>query len=566
LHMTNNDPLKQQPIDLTSLPVQELVIIIQTQAQQIQAQARQIQSLTQQLQTQAQQIQAQAQQIQTQAEIMVVMKKTIEELKDEIDRLNKKPKRPKFRKGGMEPRDRRSKKSPDDSDDLCGAERTQHNPEKQREEKCIPPAVIPEGSRFKGYKEFLVQEVKLIAVETLYKLEVWVAPDGSIHKGELPSEIGGQHFGPKLRALIINLYAQGMTQPSILEFLHGIGIEISSGQVHNILMNESVAFSSISEKILSVGLRESDYIETDDTGAKHQHKNGYCTYLGNKCFSYYKSSPRKSRGNFLSILLQGKEGYYVNESMIWHLAQGGVEDHILHLFEECKGKKYKSKKGLRRLLSSLGITGKKLTEQSFEAATVGYIAETILKKDQVLLSDRAGQFAILNHAACWVHMERPLRKILATNEAIEKELEEVRAVIWKAYHKFKEFVLTGKSREEVESAYDEITSMTSVSPGITEVIMSFREYREEMLKALDYPSVPLHNNGSEQSIREMVKRRDISGSTKSEEGQKFRDGLATVKQTCRKLGVSLYHFVVEHFHGKPLDLPNLVSQACRGSI
>jgi hypothetical protein len=113
---------------------------------------------------------------------------------------------------------------------------------------------------------------------------------------------------------------------------------------------------------------------------------------------------------------------------------------------------------------------------------------------------------------------------------------------------------TGIRKEEVEMLYDKIVSMKSSSPKPTEAITNFRNYLEKMLKALDYPAVPLHNNGSEQSIREMVKRRDVSGSTKSEEEQKFLDGLATIKQTCRKLGVSLYHFVSQYFQRAAPDL------------
>jgi len=36
--------------------------------------------------------------------------------------------------------------------------------------------------------------------------------------------------------------------------------------------------------------------------------------------------------------------------------------------------------------------------------------------------------------------------------------------------------------------------MKSISPGVNEVIASFARYREEMLKALDHPGLPLHNN------------------------------------------------------------------------
>ncbi len=227
--------------------------------------------------------------------------------------------------------------------------------------------------------------------------------------------------------------------------------------------------------------------------------------------------------------------------------------------------KYTSKQEFQKLLQDLSIGGKKLTQQSLEAATIGFISETILREDQVLLSDRAGQFSILNHAGCWVHMERPLRKIPVTNPGIEEEIKGLRSVIWETYRKLKEVVVKGTGKEDIEFLYDKIVATTSSSPQIAEVVKNFRDYRGELLKALDYPMVPLHNNGSEQSVREMVKRRDVSGSTHSEEGQKFRDGLATVKQTCRKLGLSLYSFVLQRFRGKPLDLSELVHQCYRSS-
>jgi hypothetical protein len=540
--------------------VQDLIGVVNAQARQLQAQAGQLQAQAGQLQAQAGQLQAQVGQLQIQAEQVAAMQKTIDELKDEISRLNNTPKRPKFRSGGMEPRNRSKGTPPQNLNEANVSNQGVHNPKKVREEKRVPPVSIPEGSRFKGYQEFVVQEVELIAKDVVYKLEVWEAPDGTIHRGNLPAVLGGQHFGSELRTLIINLYAQCMTQPCILEFLQNIGIEVSTGQIHNILMQESKSFSSMSEDILSSGLREADYIETDDTAAKHKHKNGYCTYLGGKYFSYYKSSQSKSRENFLSILLQGKEGYHVNDTMIWHLTQCGVPDHILYLFEERQGKEYSSKQGFRRLLNALSVQGKKIIEHCIEAAAIGFISATILKKDQVLISDRAGQFSILNHAACWIHMERPLRKIPVTNDLVEKEVRMARDVIWKTYRKLKEPVRSDLWRKEVEILYDNITAMKSCSPKVTEVIANFQKYREELLKSLDYPAVPLHNNGSEQSIREMVKRRDVSGSTKSIEGQKFRDGLASIKQTCRKLGLSLYSFVRQYFEDGFIDLSNLVQQ------
>ena len=95
----------------------------------------------------------------------------------------------------------------------------------------------------------------------------------------------------------------------------------SSGQVNHILLNEADEYSRVSEEILTAGLQEAPYLRTDDTGDKHEHKNGYCTHIGGEYFAYYKTTFSKSRENFLRIILQGKEGYYINEAMIWHLFQ-----------------------------------------------------------------------------------------------------------------------------------------------------------------------------------------------------------------------------------------------------
>lgn len=509
------------------------------------------------VQAMAQVILRQAEQIQLQTERICSLEKTIDELKDEISRLNKTPKRPKLKPNSMEPRKRGKGSSQDKSSKNDG---NTCAPLKKQEEVKVPAADVPQGSRFKGYTEFKVQDLEVIVKETTYKLEVWKTPSGKVIRAQLPEELRGKHFGPDLRTLILNLYAQGMTQPAIYDFLQGVGVKISTGQINHILLEEADEFARVSEEILQAGLSEAPYIRTDDTGALHKHKNGYCTHIGGEHFAYYKTTFSKSRANFLEIILQGKEGYRINDAMIWHLFQGGVEDDVLNLFEEYKGKKFNVKAGINRFLTRLNLYGKKLRAQCLEAAIVGYISEELLKEGQILLSDRAGQFAVFDHAACWVHMERPLRKIPASSKSVKKELELVRKAVWQLYHTLKDSALTQTGREEVERQYDALVAMTSISPAITTVIDSFRQYRDEMLKALDHPGVPLHNNDSERDIRGFVKRRKISGSTKSEKGKKFRDGLASLKQTCFRLGISFWKYSSDWFRLKPPDLAQLVRQ------
>lgn len=147
-------------------------------------------------------------------------------LEQELARLRKTPKRPKFRPNQMEPRNR-EKKPP--SDPLPPALAKATLAQKEVSEIKIELASRPKGSRFKGYQSFSVQEISLIAKEITYKLEVWQSPSGKILRAKLPQEIQGSHYGPTLRALTVNLYSQGMTQPGIYEFLQGIGFELSEG-------------------------------------------------------------------------------------------------------------------------------------------------------------------------------------------------------------------------------------------------------------------------------------------------------------------------------------------------
>ena len=486
----------------------------------------------------------------------------IKVLEDEIAKLRKTPKRPTFRPNGMQPRDRKGKSQGSDltppPDGACLAR-------KETSEITIVVQNVPEGSRFKGYQKFGIQEINLVAKEITYKLEVWQTPTGQVLRAEIPKELKEQHFGPELRAFTTNLYAQGMTQPAIHEFLRSIGVDVSTGQINKLLLNEAEGYSLVSEEVLTTGLKEASFIRTDDTGDKHQHKNGYCTHIGGQYFAYYTTSFSKSRENFLRILLQGKEGYHINDAMIWHLFQSGVKDDVLNLFEEQKGKTYRSKKGMNRLLNELGIEAKKLRQQCMEAGLIGFISNAILKLGQILLSDRAGQFALFDHAGCWVHMERPLRKIICASEMVEEELKLVRGAIWTLYRALQEAAVTQTGKETVHQLYDELVKMQTVSQEINTVIANFATYRDEMLKALDHPGLPLHNNDSERDIRPVAKRRNISGSTKSIEGRKFRDGLMSIKQTCFRLGYNFWEFLLRWHRGDPPDLADMVRNRYQAS-
>ena len=75
---------------------------------------------------------------------------------------------------------------------------------------------------------------------------------------------------------------------------------------------------------------------------------------------------------------------------------------------------------------------------------------------------------------------------------------------------------------------------------IDDVLKGMAADRAKLLLVLDQPEVPLHNNLSEGHIRDYVKKRKISGSTRNESGRRARDTFASLKKTCRRLGVNFY--------------------------
>jgi hypothetical protein len=77
----------------------------------------------------------------------------------------------------------------------------------------------------------------------------------------------------------------------------------------------------------------SSYINVDDTGARHQGKNGVCTHIGNDLFAWFESASSKSRTNFLTLLCAGDVRLIPNTDAEREAIQK-VRDEIWALYRE----------------------------------------------------------------------------------------------------------------------------------------------------------------------------------------------------------------------------------------
>ncbi len=60
--------------------------------------------------------------------------------------------------------------------------------------------------------------------------------------------------------------------------------------------------------------------------------------------------------------------------------------------------------------------------------------------------------------------------------------------------------------------------------------------KEELLKVLERPEIPLHTNASENDLRSCVTKRKISGGTMSNDGRIARDTMLGLMKTCKSFG------------------------------
>ena len=426
----------------------------------------------------------------------------------------------------------------------------------------IAPEYIPPGSIFKGHQPYTVQGIRIELHNIRYLLECWETPDGNYIKGQLPPEVQG-HFSLELKRFILYQYYQcHVTQPLLLEQLIEWGVDISSGQLSEILVEDKELFHKEKDAILTAGLKVSGYINVDDTGARHDGKNGYCTHIGNEFFAWFESTDSKSRINFLELLRAGQMDYVINEDALEYMDQQRLPKSLLSRLEKHCKKCFTDLSEWQSHLEELQIVNHRHIKLATEGALLGSALHHGLPKSLVVVSDDAGQFHILNHGLCWIHAERTINKLIPPYEEKGKILENVREQIWEFYNQLKDYKESpGKDfKAQLEKRFDEIFTQKTDYQMLNLALKRLYENKDDMLLVLDRPEIPLHNNLSENDIREYVKRRKISGSTRSDAGRRARDTFTSLKKTCRKLAISFWDYLEDRLSNKNkiAPLPELI--------
>jgi len=486
------------------------------------------------------------------AELLGIIQLQTEEmqlLRDEIARLKGQKPKPKIKPSNLEKKTKKkkaSKKKP----------RSRKKSKNQKieidEDVPLKPENLPAGSKFKGYQDYIVQDLILANWNLRYRRQRWETPSGDFVIAELPEDVNG-HFGATLVSFVLyQYYGCCVTQPLILEQLRELGVDISSGQVNNIIIKNKERFHREKDLILSTGLQISKYIHVDDTGARHKGQNGYCTHIGNEYFAWFKSTPKKNRINFLEILCAEHTDYIINSDAIEYMAVHGLPDYQSAKFMHIKGETFNDRQQWATFLSSNGIVSDLHVRIATEGGLVGSIISHGFNNDLAIISDDAGQFDVFLHGLCWVHAERTIHKLIGFTDERQRLLKKTRSDIWQLYRDLKEYQIQPDKnmKLELENRFDGLFTRKTGFATLDLALKRIHLNKSELLLVLERPDIPLHNNLSERDIREYVKRRKISGSTRSDIGKKCRDTFISLKKTCRKLKISFWDYLNDRISNK----------------
>jgi Transposase IS66 family len=487
------------------------------------------------------------------------LRQAIAELRAEVAMLKGVVGRPKVRPSGME-------KGTEPEPEMWGRGRGTGGRKAKRltiHEERVIVAEVPAGSRFKGYEDFLVQDLVLRPHVVRLRRERWLTPDGRTVVAPMPAGIVG-HFGPELRRFVLFQYHQGqVTMPRLVAQLRAIGIAISKRQLVRLLNEGQGTFLDEAREVLRAGLAAASWISVDDTGARHQHQNGVCTQLGNEHFAAFATTGSKSRLNFLELLRAGFGDYVINAEALAYMRQRALAGPVITSLAEHPERHFPNEAAWLRHLDQLGITGLAVTPDPVKIATEGAVRGSIkahgLLPDTVILSDDAGQFALERHALCWVHAERLVHKLDTFTDWQHAAQQLVRALIWWFYADLKAYKRAPDRRRgyELRARFDRIFRRRTGFVTLDRLLARLHANKKELLLVLDRPEVPLHTNGSERDLRPQVVKRKISGGTRSDQGRDCRDAFLSLLLTCAKLGLSFWSYLGHRLQVPGADAPYL---------
>lgn len=308
---------------------------------------------------------------------------------------------------------------------------------------------------------------------------------GEIVRSSIPENIRGKEFSAELSSWVsVFKFDCRMSELLILRFLTGLQIQISNGEINQMLLENSKKLSESYIHLRVWGLKLSTYLHTDAT-----------EFL------------RRIRNNSKII----KE----------HLNFVGHE--LLSVFT------------ITGSYSSLAITTKVLTRKAMQR--IIYISDDASANGHKLL--------IRLKQLCWIHEIRHYLKLTPYTKANQRKLAAIINDLWIWYFAAKDYGRdpTAEKKQALADYFDMIMDLETGYEELDKRLLLTGKKRKRLLLFLDYPGIPIENNLAERDVRLSVLLRKLTGGTRSEAGNRSFERHMSVIQTARKQGLHVFNTV-----------------------
>src|SRR5438093_7191917 len=190
----------------------------------------------------------------------------------------------------------------------------------------IDPTRLPPDAVFKGDEDVVVQDVIFRTDNVLFHKEKFYSPaQHQTYLASLPPGYRGQ-FGPGLKSLALVFYfGAQMSEPKVAELLRSGGVQISEGQVSNLLIKDQTAFHGEKDALYQAGLASSPWQHLDDTSTRVNGQNGYCHIVCNPLYTAYFTTTAKDRLTVIDVLTNHRpRRFVVNAEALGYVEAGGL--------------------------------------------------------------------------------------------------------------------------------------------------------------------------------------------------------------------------------------------------
>ena len=417
----------------------------------------------------------------------------------------------------------------------------------------LDQSTLPPDAQFKGYQRVIVQDIVLTTdTVRLLKAKYYSPTEHRTYLAPAPPGYEGQ-FGPSLKALVLTLYFDsGMSEPVIRSLLIQAGVQISTGQISNLLIAHQDRFHQERAAILAAGLQSSPWQHIDTTSTRVDGSNQQCHVLCNPLYTVYTTLPQRDRIHVLDVLRGGVPRLFrldASAERLMRLMDVPARDQrkLAQLPRE-------QDLSEAMLETYLDTTGRGITEQRRKwikdaLAIAAYHAQRAPPSPIVhtLVCDDAPQWTMLTEAValCWVHDGRHYKKLEPRMAHHRQLVDDFLKQYWEYYQDLLRYreQPSATEAERLRAEFDRLFATVTGYDALDDRIRITRDKKRGLLMVLSHPELPLHNNPAELGARRRVRKRDVSFGPQSERGKAAWDTFQTLAATAQKLGVRFHEYV-----------------------